>query len=257
MGQFDSPGEAALARLKSDALSSSYVDGAVDRISGLGGIILEAVGFKGASGLVDLFSNLKSLAATKDETNLIYFGEALVDDIRRLYRLFEGIKQQLDDEINSPAFGKAVANATLHITRTNIEGRLKRLAHLIANGVKESDLEEESLDDMMRAAVELKDADIILLRKIYDSQNPMLGVKNLNSQNWHGNVQGVWREFVDSGNLNSEEHLGYRSSFARLESLGLIQRVENAGMYGVGNDLYALLMEGKKFYERLQEISSE
>jgi hypothetical protein len=123
------------------------------------------------------------------------------------------------------------------------------------NGVKDDNLDPESLDDMMRAAVELKEANIVLLQKIYNSQNPMLGWKNLNSDNWHGNIQGIWRAFVDSGNLNSQEHLGYRSSFARLESLGFIQRVENAGMYGVGKDLYALLLEGKKFYEHLQEIA--
>ena len=138
---------------------------------------------------------------------------------------------------------------------TSVKDRLKRLARIIVNGVKNDDLEIESLDDMMRAAVELKDADIALLQKIYNSQIQMLGQKNLNSQNWHGTIQGIWRSFVDSGNLNSQDHLAYRSSLSRLESLGLIQHVENVGMYGVGQDLYALLIEGKKFYERLQDIA--
>ena len=50
--------------------------------------------------------------------------------------------------------------------------------------------------------------------------------------------------------------MNYRSSYSRLESLGLIQRITSAGDYGVGYELYALLLEGEKFYERLQEIAA-
>jgi hypothetical protein len=257
MGQFDSPGEAALARLKNEALSLSAVDGVVDKVSGLGGIILEAVGFKGASGAVKFLSTLKSLAADKDEGNLIYFGEALIDDIRRLYRLYENLKQRFDENVNSSAFDAVVANATLHITRTNIESRLKRLAHLIANGVKEDDLGPEGLDDMMRAAVELKDADVVLLGKIYDSQKSLIKQRGLNPSNWFGQIQTYWNAFVDSGALDASKHLVYRSSFSRLESHGLIQKFREISTAGVGLEPYALLEEGLKFYERLQEIAIE
>jgi hypothetical protein len=54
------------------------------------------------------------------------------------------------------------------------------------------------------------------------------------------------------------DHLVFRSSFSRLESLGFIQRYGAGGMYdmdGIGADIYALLLDGKKFYERLQEIT--
>src|ERR1035437_10055006 len=153
VGQFDSSTEAALARIKSENRSSSPVYGAVEKVANLGGMILEVVGFTGASGGIGFLNALKNLAVNKDEGNLIYFGDALVDDIRCLYRLYKELKQQFDERINSPDFSAVVANATLHITRTNVESRLKRLAHLIANGVKENDLEPESLDDMMRAAV--------------------------------------------------------------------------------------------------------
>ena len=74
MGQFDSPTEAALARFKSEALSSSPVDGAAEKGANLFGMILEAIGFKGTSAGIGFLSALKNLAANKDEANLIYFG---------------------------------------------------------------------------------------------------------------------------------------------------------------------------------------
>src|ERR1039457_4239441 len=221
----------------SENLSSSQVDGAVEKVANLGGMILEAIGFTGASSEIGFLAALKNLAANKDESNLLYFGNALVEDIRCLYRLCEDLKQttqQLDEHINSPEFSAVVANATLHITRTNVESRLKRLAHLIANGVKEDDLEHESLDDMMRAAVELKDADIVLLGKIYESQKSLLKQSRLNPSNWFGNVQTYWDEFVKSGALDASKHLVYRSSFSRLESHGLIQKFREISTAAVG-----------------------
>ncbi|MGP8173667.1 MAG: hypothetical protein ACLP7O_03860 [Terracidiphilus sp.] len=259
MGQFDSPSEAALARLRSEALSSPSVDGAVDRVSGLGGIILEAIGFSGASGGVRFFSTLKSLAASKDEANLIYFGDALIDDIRRLYRLYEELKRRFDERINSPAFDAVVANATLHITRTNVESRLKLLAHIITNGVKEDDLEPESLDDMMRAAIELKDADISMLGRLYPLGKPLLDRMERVKQglpaslpNLHGEIQNMWHKFGRL--LNPAEQLVYRGSFARLQSHGMIQQVTISNSE-VGREPYLLLEDGAKFYERLQEIA--
>jgi hypothetical protein len=256
MGQFDSPTEAALARLKSESLLPSTVDGNVEKVVTLGGIILEAMGFTGASASVRFLSILKSLAANKDESNLIFFGDALVDDIRRLYRLHGELKQQFDERINSPVFSALVANATLHITRTNVENRLKRLANLIANGVKEGDLEANGLDDMMRSAVELKDADIAILENLYKWQNHILSEKGMNPTKWYGDIQSAHQNLVQSGALNTHEHLSYRSSYLRLERLGLIQQITSINnLDGIGYELYALLMEGKKFYERLQEIA--
>src|SRR5262249_50780881 len=98
-----------------------------------------------------------------------------------------------------------------------------------------------------------------LLGKLYESQNRSLLMQVRQGDRpdrWHGDIQSVWREFINSGALNPQEHLSYRSSFARLESAGLIQHIDNVGMYGVGLDCYALLLEGKRFYERLQGSDS-
>ncbi len=131
------------------------------------------------------------------------------------------------------------------------------MALILANGVMEGDLEPESLDDMMSAAVELKEADIALLGKICASQSSLLHQqRGRDTTYWFGQLQTVWDEFVRSGALHASKHLEYRSSFSRLESRGLIQKFREISTAGVGLEPYALLEEGKKFYERLQEIGA-
>jgi len=148
-----------------------------------------------------------------------------------------------------------MASASLQALRTTQSGRLKRLARILANSVLENDLEPENLDDMMRAAVELKEADIVLLGNIYESQKSLLKQPRLNPSNWFGQVQTYWDRFVDSGVLDVSKHLAYRSSFSRLESCGLIQKFRQINTAAVGLEHYALLKEGATFYERLQEIA--
>ena len=80
---------------------------------------------------------------------------------------------------------------------TSVKDRLKRLARIVVNGVKEDDLEPESLMTLMRAAAELKDADIVLLGKICDWQESLIRERNLSTTNWFGNVQSYWNEFVN------------------------------------------------------------
>jgi len=254
MGQFDSPTEAALARLKSESLFCSGVDGQVEKIAGIGGYLLEVAGFAGASGSVRFLSALKNLAANKDEANLTYFGEALVDDIRRLYRLHEELRQQFDERLQSHEFNAAVANATLHITRTNVEARLKRLANLLANGIRENDLEPESLDDMMRPAVELNESDISLLGRIYDVQAHVIrGSKGIDSDS----LERIANDWVARTKLPTEnggiDLAKCRGSVARLQAQAFVQ-LRTPG-FGSGAEIVVLLSDGAKFYERLQEIA--
>lgn len=255
MGQFDSSTEAALVRLKTEALSQGAVYGAVEKTVNLGGMILEAVGFTGASAGIGFLSALKNLAANKDEANLIYFGDALIDDIRRLYRLYGELSQQFDNRIESSEFSTVVANATLHITRTNVENRLKRLAHLISNGVKADDLEPESLDDMMRAAVELTDWDFVVLGKMYESQKQFLTSRNF-SHDWSTNVGNAWTNWNKTFNLGEDQHLKLRSAISRLLSAGLVAEAQTNFVKdgSLARQAFGLLPEGKKFYEWVNEI---
>jgi hypothetical protein len=259
MSQFDTPTEAALSRFKSEELSSSPVDGAVEKVANLGGMILEAIGFKGASAGIGFLSALKNLAANKDEANLIYFGEALVDDIRRLYRLHEELRQQFDESLKSLEFNSAVANATLHITRTNIESRLKRLAHLLTNGVSNNDLEPESLDDMMRAAVELKDRDVSALKFIHSFQSEIMVKAGKWPDQWLLDVQKSWQSSTFERGVALQkagsDDFGWRSSLSRLQAFGFIIAVPaNSTTNSPGNEPYGLLPEGFIFLQRLKEM---
>ena len=258
MGQFEFESAAALDHIKNEELLRSLVRTYGSKVAAIGGILAEFAGMSGAATIGDFCSNLIDLASGKDESNLKYFAEAVVQDIRRLYRQGEEIRRIVEENLRKKETGEILANATLYVPRTNVEARLQRLAHIFANGIQSGKLEPESTDDMMRAAVDLKDTDIVLLGKIYESQLSLVTRQwrspGTAPDGWHSELQRVWREFVNHGALNPQEHLRYRSSLSRLASFGLIQQIDIANRYGIGLDIYALLVEGKEFCERIQEI---
>jgi hypothetical protein len=123
------------------------------------------------------------------------------------------------------------------------------------NGVKENDLDSESLDDMMRAAVELKEVDIQLLRKLCESQAGLLASHKSLSSEWSQQVAFGWSNSFSF--LDSPEWRGSRGSLARLQANGLVQEVRTmmTPTGRMGTQPFGLLPEGKRFYERLQEIA--
>jgi hypothetical protein len=133
MGQFDSPSEAALDRLRSEGRQAAHAIGPATAITGVGTKILDLCGLSGISISHDVIVSLLGLAVRKDEQNLLYFGEALVDDIRQLYRLSEAQRKTTTDLLSSQEFETAVQNATLYVFRTNVRSRLKRLASVLTN----------------------------------------------------------------------------------------------------------------------------
>jgi hypothetical protein len=255
MGQFDSRSEAALMQVKIENLSSSPADRLATKLASIGSKVLEFVGFSGASALTDFTLELKGIAADKDESNLIYFGENVVEDIRELYRHCRELKEQLDETVRSDRFGIVMANATLHVPRANDPRCLKLLALIIANSVRTNDLNPVSLDDMMRAAVELREQDLALLQKIYDSQEGIIRRGVRDSTHLYSDVQYAWGEFLKSGTLRGMNQLTYRSSLARLQSHGLVQQI-SATQFGIGEEPYMLLEEGAGFVKRIKAIGS-
>jgi len=258
MGQFDSETDAALTQLNNDELSQfpgrEFVEVIGDLLMLIGTGGLWAV----TGGVSNLILKVRKLAGASYASNLIFAVTAVRNDLRTLYETHNELRARIESLQTDPKFAEAISALALHAMHTSVKGRLKRLAHLIANGVKENDLEPESLDDMMRAAVELKDVDVVFLSKIYDSQKSLLKQSQLNSNPtyWFGELQSCWNMFVDSGALDASKHLVYRSSLSRLESHGLIQKFREISTAGVGLEPYALLVDGKKLYERLQEIAS-
>lgn len=258
MGQFDLETDAALAQLNWEELSKTPGGEFAEII----GDLLMLVGTGGlwavVGGASNLLQKIRKLAGASYASNLIYAITAVRNDLATLYAGHENLRGRIEALPNDPRFAEAIAALALRAMQTSVKDRLKRLARIVVNGVKEDDLEPESLDDMMRAAVELKDADILLLGKICVSQRSLLQQqRGRDTTYWFGELQRVWGEFVRSGALDASKHLVYRSLFSRLESSGLIQKFREISTAGVGLELYALLEEGLRFYERIQEIGEE
>jgi hypothetical protein len=256
MSQFDLETDAALAQINFEEVSTTPGGEFVEII----GDLLKLVGGGGPLGIAGGVSNLllkvRRLAGASYGSNLIYAITAVRNDLKTLYDGHETMRRRIESLPADPQFAEAISSLALQAMHTSVKSRLNRLARIVVNGVKEGDLEPESLDDMMRAAAELKDADIVLLGKIYDSQRSILKQPSLGPTNWFQLIQSRWNVFVDSGALDSSKHLVYRSSFSRLESYGLIQKFREISTAAVGLEPYALLEEGKKFYERLQEMAA-
>jgi hypothetical protein len=256
MGQFDLETDAAIAQLNFEEISKTPGGEFAEII----GDLLALVGSSGPLALAGKASNLmlkiRRLAGASYGDNLIYTINAVRNDLADLYAKHAELRVRIESLQDDPKFAEAIAALALRAMHTSVKERLKRLARIVVNGVKEDDLEPEILDDMMRAAAELKDVDIVLLGKIYESQKSLLKQRALSPTNWFSQIQSYWNEFVSSGALDASKHLVYRSSFSRLESHGLIQKFREISTASVGLEHYALLEEGMRFYERLQEIGT-
>lgn len=210
-------------------------------------------------GIVDWF---RKLGSAKVNENLEALGQATEDALNRVEATLREHGTTIDEinrRLNSTEFKEVMASAALQALRTSQQNRLKRMAFILANGIKENDLTPEIFDDMMRAAVELKDADLIMLGKLYQLWKPLLDrvarAKHATSSspNFHNEIQNVWHNFGRS--LNPAEQLEYRGSFTRLQSHGMIQQVGFSNNE-VGREPYVLLEDGARFYEHLQEIAT-
>jgi hypothetical protein len=261
MGQFDSETDAALAQLNYETLSETpggefaEIIGDLIMLLGTGG--LWAV----AGGASNLLLKIRKLAGASYASNLIYAITAVRDDLADLYQRHEALRGRIDSLRSDPKFAEAIAALALRAMHTSVKERLKRLARIVVSGVEEDDLEANSLDDMMRAAVELKDADIKLLSEIYEMQRPFMRtqgwIDKQIAEKWNA-LAGFWQKYW---NENQSRYAGLpgmmlMGSFARLESLGMIAPGPNrSSASSPVAQCYFLLPEGARFYERLQEIA--
>jgi hypothetical protein len=212
-------------------------------------------------GIVDWF---RKLGSSKVNENLETLGQATEDALNRVEDVLKEHGIAIDEikrRLNSDEFRDGMASASLQALRTTQKDRLRRLALILANGVKDNNLAEESTDDMMRAAIELKVADIFMLGRLYPIYKSLLDRierakpgGSASMPNFHNEIQNIWHNFGRS--LNPAEQLEYRGSFARLQSQGMIQQVTFSNSE-VGREPYLLLEEGARFYERLQEIGEK
>jgi hypothetical protein len=257
MGQFDRETDAALVQLENEALAE--MPGA--EFAEIIGDLLMLVGTGGlwaiAGGASDLALKVRKLAGASYASNLIYAITAVRNDLKTLYDGHENLRQRIESLGTDPKFAEAISALALRAMHTSVKDRLKRLARIVANGVKEGDLEIESLDDMMRAAVELKQSDLLLLRDMYDAE-PSLS-RALNLQDEDTALFQYWQDYWDR--VFPQKYPAWparltSTGFGRLAALGLIYGTKPTNLMASPVPTnYRISEEGKKFYERLQEIA--
>lgn len=211
-------------------------------------------------GIVEWF---RKLGSSKVNENLEILGQATEEALNRVEDVLREHGTAIDEvkrRLESDEFRNAMASASLQALRTTEEKRLKRLALILANGVAKNELEPESLDDMMRAAVELKERDIRALEFICSRQLTILEEAEKWPELWYDKVRRDWQASgFDQGIATQQagsNDVGLKSSLARLAACGFIIGVPPVNTTNSpGKEPYALLHDGKRFYERLQEIT--
>jgi hypothetical protein len=109
---------------------------------------------------------------------------------------------------------------------------------------------------MMRAEVELREEDLLVLGTIADKQVKLLENLRFGGMDWLNGVRASWRELESEGRITAENFIMWRSSLARLQAHGFVESLgRSSSETGSSPWLphYALMLEGKMFLERIQE----
>jgi hypothetical protein len=261
MGQFDLETDAALTQLNWEELSKTpggefaEVIGDLIALTGLAGPLAIA------GGASNLLLKIRKLAGASYASNLIFAITAVRNDLRTLFERPQEPREWIKSLQADPSFAEAISALALRAMQTSVKDRLKRLACIVVNGVKENDLDPESIDDMMRAAVELTEHDIGVLKSIYEMQRHLFSPREMQKEyRWRVDaIRSLWEEWWKNQAFSSYQGingLAFNSSCARLQSAGLIASIGTKSfLAGPTMHDYELLPEGKRFHERLQEIA--
>ncbi len=262
MGQFDLETDAVLKQLDFEELSKipggefAEIIGDLLALIGTGGLVAVT------SGTAKLLLKIRRLAGASYASNLTFAITAVRNDLKDLYREHAELRARIDSLRSDPKFAEAIAALALRAMHTSVKSRLNRLAWIVVNGVKENDLEAESLDDMLRAAVELTDHDLKILGLIYEMQIDMFSPSSLR---WDyatrvNNIRSAWTEWWNENRSKYQgtKGMAFNSSCIRLQATGLIASIGPQSVpLGFSINDYELLTEGRRFYERLQEIAAQ
>lgn len=258
-------------QLEVDALSKPVGTGAMTAAAKVANVVSQVPPLRPlgliAKGL-DLAVKCLTIGVPTVEENLKLFGNLTEEALLRVEQELVGLKagkekaEEFQRRVESKEFSDYLACGVLQTQRTTQQSRLRRMAWIIANGVKEGDLALEGGDDMMRAAAELKEADVLVLRRICVQQASILrehGEVNGSAwgkavaKSWHEAVERSRGQSIDEARLNN---LDWKSSLSRLTSLGFLSPTPSEAEGDDPNPHmpYGLLNQGLKFIERLEEI---
>lgn len=164
--------------------------------------------------------------------------------------------QQFNDfqeRLQSVEAQNAYFSAILHGLRTSDPKKQLRLGALTINCIYTNDTQPESLDDMMRAAVELKEVDIKFLERIYESQIRTLRSSELTDAKRMEEMTKNWPNELTAPTGRERVISGYRMSVARLQAHAFVQ-FRTPGL-DIGGELVFLLEDGAKFFEMMRDIA--
>lgn len=256
MGQFDLEADAALAQLNHDEISKTPGGEFAEIVRDLIALIGTGGPWAAAGSASNLIFKIRRLAGASYASNLTYALTAVRNDLKDLYNKHAEFRGRIESLHTDPKFAGAIAALALRAMHTSVEGRLARLSCIVVNGVIEDDLEPEHLDDMLRAAVQLKELDLQLLSKIYEAQSGLLKFHRALFGQWAQQVAYGWADRF--GFLDTEQWKGARGALARLQSFGFIQHM-TTNVVATGElrtQPFGLLPDGAQFWERLQKMEA-
>jgi hypothetical protein len=234
MGQFDTETDAALSQLGWEGLEETPGAEFAEIASELLALIGTTNPFAIAGKASSLFLKVRKLAGASYASNLVYVFKAVRNDLKSLYEICESFRAKLDSLPSDPDFAKAISALALRAMHTSAKNRLKRLARLVVNGVRDNDLEPESLDDLLRAGSELTESDIDVLRTVSEAQTLEASKQIYSMSTSDGTInfpRELWQTLKHQRFISPENQLIIRSSLMRLQSLGFgteIQTMESS-----------------------------
>lgn len=254
MGQFDTETDAALTQLNFEALSEIPGGEFVEII----GDLLKLVGGGGPLGIAGGISNLllkvRKLAGASYASNLIFTITAVRNDLATLYERCGNLRERIEALPADPKFAEAISALALRAMHTSVRDRLKRLARIVVNGVKEDDLEPESIDDMMRAATELTGRDISILVKVAEIQAKTATFYPLTTGDGTINrPREVWKALELERFISLQNQMEIRASLARLQSVGFGAEIQTTD--STWHPRFLVTPLGERFIERVREIA--
>lgn len=263
MGEFDLETDAALAQLNYDELARTPGGEFAEII----GDLVALVGSGGfgavAGGASNLILKIRRLAGASYASNLIYAIAAVRNDLADLYQKHAALRARIESLGSDPQFARAIAGLALRSMHTSVQGRLGRLAKVVVNGMRDRDLGSENLDELMRAAVELRDIDIAVLSFISVQQGDLLEGNQPAIDGWpHNWINEVQKRWQDSLLKRSEafpqkrfDRGEWHSALARLQAFGFVTPIQpNPTANSPGEEPYAFLRAGQKFLRRIGEL---
>ena len=181
-----------------------------------------------------------------------------LNDLRWLYENYESLRTKMDSLGTNPDFAKAISALALRAMHTSAENRLRRLARIVVNGVRDDDLAAESLDDLLRAASELTEFDIDVLETVSGAQEFEEGKRIYSMSTDNGTInfpRELWQSLQHQGFITPNNQLVIRSSLMRLQSLGFgteIQTMESSWL-----PRFVVSPDGENFLRHLRDIAQD